>query len=330
MTELEDILKGTSRAFYLSLAVLPAPVRAPLSLAYLIARAADTIADSPATSNRSNLDILQQFHHGLREKSRVEIIEPGLVRPAKEKETRLLEALPQLDHQLRLRPEAERESILEVVGTLVEGMIWDQALFSTASDPNRSRSGLSDSELERYTFLVAGCVGPFWSKICTLGGPNLGHLLEEDHLLTAREFGKGLQWVNILRDIPQDQLQARFYLPSLEAPAFRDRFLSQSRRALKALARATRYPLLFPFGQMRHRMSVLWPLALGLRTLEKLFLESGPRPGRRVKVPRTEVLCWVALSPFLVATDWGLRFTLDSLVTRARRALTALEEKYDC
>ena len=40
------ILKSVSRSFYLSLAVLPAAVRPAIGLAYLLARAADTIADT--------------------------------------------------------------------------------------------------------------------------------------------------------------------------------------------------------------------------------------------------------------------------------------------
>lgn len=40
------LLRDVSRSFYLSLRALPPPVRGPLSLAYLLARAADTFADS--------------------------------------------------------------------------------------------------------------------------------------------------------------------------------------------------------------------------------------------------------------------------------------------
>ena len=38
-----DILKGVSRSFYLTLRVLPAELREPIVLAYLLARAADTL-----------------------------------------------------------------------------------------------------------------------------------------------------------------------------------------------------------------------------------------------------------------------------------------------
>src|SRR2546427_10732394 len=43
---LGDLLRQVSRSFYLSLAVLPRPLREPIGLAYMLARAADTVADT--------------------------------------------------------------------------------------------------------------------------------------------------------------------------------------------------------------------------------------------------------------------------------------------
>ncbi|SVA95754.1 uncharacterized protein METZ01_LOCUS148608, partial [marine metagenome] len=45
-TELDAILEGTSRSFYLSLKELPSGVRSQVGLLYLLARTSDTIADS--------------------------------------------------------------------------------------------------------------------------------------------------------------------------------------------------------------------------------------------------------------------------------------------
>ncbi len=42
---LNDLLKRTSRSFYLTLRVLPAAVRPQIGLAYLLARTTDTVAD---------------------------------------------------------------------------------------------------------------------------------------------------------------------------------------------------------------------------------------------------------------------------------------------
>ena len=43
---LHDLLKRVSRSFYLTLTVLPRTIRTQIGLAYLFARAADTIADT--------------------------------------------------------------------------------------------------------------------------------------------------------------------------------------------------------------------------------------------------------------------------------------------
>src|SRR5438876_11928465 len=43
---LGDLLRQVSRSFYLSLAILPRPLREPIGLAYLLARAAATVADT--------------------------------------------------------------------------------------------------------------------------------------------------------------------------------------------------------------------------------------------------------------------------------------------
>ena len=53
---LQDVLKGVSRSFYLSLRVLPKSLREPVGLAYILARAADTISDQRAGSTVARLE----------------------------------------------------------------------------------------------------------------------------------------------------------------------------------------------------------------------------------------------------------------------------------
>ncbi|MBH0201843.1 MAG: squalene/phytoene synthase family protein [Nitrospira sp.] len=50
-TLLRDLLKQVSRLFYTTLVVVPANVRDQVGLAYLFARAADTIADTELISH---------------------------------------------------------------------------------------------------------------------------------------------------------------------------------------------------------------------------------------------------------------------------------------
>src|ERR1035437_10292709 len=58
---LGNLLKNVSRSFYLTLHVLPATLRTPVGLAYLLARAADTIADTQIIPSQQRLDLLLTF-----------------------------------------------------------------------------------------------------------------------------------------------------------------------------------------------------------------------------------------------------------------------------
>ena len=323
--ELNAILKGTSRAFYLSLAVLPPAARAPLSLAYMLARAADTVADAPANEQFDRESALGQLRQAILSLSESEWTSPSELSPDIEKERKLLLAVPDLLRILQSRPDSEAVPIRNVVSTLIDGMIWDQVHFPTHGGVV-SEGGLSDQELEQYTYLVAGCVGPFWSKICALSHPSLVHLGDPRIEEQAIEFGKGLQWVNILRDVPKDQSASRYYLPDLARGDFRERLSRHLRRALEALKNASTYPALFPVSAVRHRLAVFWLLALAYRTLERLLQDGGPRPDRRSKVPRWEVFLWLALGPLVVVSKSGLRYILNLLAARVEQALKAWED----
>src|SRR5207247_8350548 len=71
----------------------------------------------------------------------------------------------------------------------------------------------TDEELDDYTYRVAGCVGEFWTRMCC------AHLYQQERIdepilmKNGVRFGKGLQLVNILRDIAADLRQGRCYLP---------------------------------------------------------------------------------------------------------------------
>src|SRR5438876_12001064 len=64
---LGDLLRDTSRSFYLSLTILPRPLREPIGLAYLLARAADTVADTrliARTERLAHLETLRAAFEG--------------------------------------------------------------------------------------------------------------------------------------------------------------------------------------------------------------------------------------------------------------------------
>src|SRR5258706_6701884 len=57
--QLDSLLKQVARTFYLTLRILPRPVRWRVGLAYLLARATDTVADTSAVPIEDRLEKLR-------------------------------------------------------------------------------------------------------------------------------------------------------------------------------------------------------------------------------------------------------------------------------
>jgi farnesyl-diphosphate farnesyltransferase len=137
--------------------------------------------------------------------------------------------------------------------------------------------------------------------MCQAHVPGLEKLRIEDGV----RFGQGLQLVNILRDVGEDQRRGRQYLPSLdEFPLWLD-------RAGQHLDAGWRYTRAIPAEQKRLRLACVWPIWIGLKTLARLR-RSGPGP--RVKVSRAEVY-WILLESSLIA---GNDAALDEVYGRLR------------
>src|ERR1700744_6508941 len=69
--QLDEILSKVSRSFYLSLAILPRAMRTQLSDAYLVARAADTIADTKLVKAARRIELLDGMRRTLNDPARI-------------------------------------------------------------------------------------------------------------------------------------------------------------------------------------------------------------------------------------------------------------------
>ena len=117
---LSKVLKRVSRSFYLSLRVLPSPIREPVGLAYLLARTADTIADTTALPSADRLERLIDFRGQVRgEKAPKPITN---LTKANGDEHLLLWAVPETLALLEASAWEDQERIRSVVTTLTEGI----------------------------------------------------------------------------------------------------------------------------------------------------------------------------------------------------------------
>ena len=64
---MQDLLKQVSRSFYLTLRVLPHSINRQLSIAYLLARAADTVADTLLVEVGRRREALLQIRKSIQE-----------------------------------------------------------------------------------------------------------------------------------------------------------------------------------------------------------------------------------------------------------------------
>ena len=303
------LLEGVSRSFYLTLKALPHGLREPLSLAYLLARAADTLADTPGIAEATKQACLTEFDRLVQTDTRDERGEQALCErlrrefvPLQEDvgEARLLERLPEAFDAYRKSPERLIVATRGVLDPIVKGQLMDIERFPV---DGKLRSLTTEDELDEYTYLVAGCVGGFWTKLCysELEGAIDPKVSEDDMLVWGIRYGKGLQLVNILRDIAKDIRMGRCYFPAEELAAH-----GLTLDAVQ-LDPAKLIPVMAPWRERcrehlecglqyldalqhkRLRYATALPLLLGIRTLTLINRADASALVQGVKVSRGEV-----------------------------------------
>lgn len=334
---LGPLLERVSRSFYLTLRVLPAPMRDPVGLAYLLARAADTIADTSLIEPARRLSLLLALRAAIQgdtsEDTRLaiaRIADEVAGRQALADEKRLLESLGAALAMLDQLAADDRAAVREIVVTLTTGMEFDLRTFP--SEDSGVIVALADAAaLDRYTYLVAGCVGEFWTKMTCAHLP--GTFAEPPEVVIARgvRFGKALQLTNILRDCPKDLRIGRCYLPTqmlerhgltpdaLLAPdaSMRARpvLVELMATALAHYRAAADYTFSIPRLSMRLRLACLWPILIGLDTLRLLAAnDAWLDPAKISKVRRNDVYRFVAGSTAAVCFDGVLRSWMQRMV----------------
>lgn len=300
-------LKPVSRSFYLSIRFLPRRIRATVAVAYLLARASDTIADATRLPADVRLEALQLFPETMRrdEAGFLDLVRECARHQQTHGEKVLLEVLPRILEAARKLPEGHRRLVEEVLQKILRGQSLDLVRFETGSGGVHALQ--TDDELEEYTYLVAGCVGEFWTRLCLLEWPRYGDLPAPELVDLGIRFGKGLQLINVLRDAGSDLQLGRCYLPVAAAPErLRTEpdlgagvYRSWLDRAIQQLEAAWTYT-----GHIRPRavrFACALPALIGIRTLRRLT--HAPPFWRGVKVSRREVYALAALA--LTAALWA-------------------------
>lgn len=303
-SELDSILEGTSRSFYLSLKELPKAIRPQVSLLYMLARTSDTIADSEEREENL-LEVLEsynEFAQGL-------TTEPPEMKALSElqsnkSEASLIRDVGGIVSKIEEFSETDQAEIRRCLGVIISGQILDLQRFSPEDESILALE--SDEELDDYAYRVAGSVGEFWTRM------SLNHLFrfkeenkETELFEQGVRFGKALQMINILRDIPADLSLGRCYIPStrlaesglvpkdLLKPTSMDSFRLLYNEYLdltdEYLISAIQYIEMIPHSQFRLRGACMLPVIIGKRTVSMLRGKNVLDPSNRIKIGRSEI-----------------------------------------
>ncbi len=316
-----------ARSFYLTLRIAPRQIRQQVTLAYFIARAADTIADTGAVRGSERFRCLGELKKCLtEEKFSTKPVEAIASRISSVQTTRLekdlindLPALLAAHHQLAA-PDRERANRL--LGTLMDGMLFDLTRFPPDS---RDNPGALESreELRHYAYMVAGVVGEYWTEMLAAHFPILTSLDLAEMTRLGVALGRGLQLINILRDLPRDLANGRCYLPANDlaraglSPAellkpecqrrVKPLFLEIARLAESELGSGIGYLRFIPSLMIRNRLAVALPMLIGAATLRELRTIANPLDPRQVtKITRSEVYRILLLSLATAPSNRGI------------------------
>jgi farnesyl-diphosphate farnesyltransferase len=340
-TLLGPLLKSVSRSFYLTLRILPSGMREPVGLAYLLARAADTIADTSLIAPEKRLQLLLSFQEQVKkspDEAKLKGIADEVVQQQKNSgEEVLLGSLKPALSLLQQFDEADREAIRGIVSTLTEGMEFDLRTFPDESS-GRIVALQKFEELDWYTYMVAGCVGEFWTKM-TYSHAALKLSVTQDAMIERGvRLGKALQMTNVLRDCGKDLRIGRCYLPESMLAELslspQDLLLTKNSKpaqpvlfrlvgvALENYYEGLNYASALPGLSVRLRLACLWPIMIGLETLLLLVQnENWLDPEDQSKVSREKVYRLILRSFPMAVSNKAIYEWSEELIERIKEQM---------
>jgi len=181
-----QVLKETSRTFYIPITLLKRDLRLTVGSAYLCMRAIDEIEDHETMDSGVKETLLRKIKQLLLQNTFDEATYKELIQPYK---NMLPEVTIRLGDWLTICPKEIVNEVKESTAEMADGM---------ADWVKRNWIIKTKEDLDNYTYYVAGLVGVMLSRIWKwYDGTETSHE-------KAIGFGRGLQAVNILRNQHED------------------------------------------------------------------------------------------------------------------------------
>ncbi len=292
----------------------------------MLARAGDTIADTELAPREARLGLLSELRgvlsggSGAAEAVAALAAPPSLTAGATERaEAALLCRIEPLLERFRGLSPPERAEVATVVDRLLATMQGELAFF-----PAGQLVALSDAAaLTAYTEGIAGCVGVFWTRLLVRHRWVVSPAAQVALEVAGRRYGRALQLVNILRDLPRDLRRGVCFLPADELAAvglepadlldpgagelLAPLLARWESRAWCGLLGGLVYTTRLPRWAISLRLATALPAALGLATLRELRAsERRLDPTHKISVSRGALRRIVARTALACCTPRGL------------------------
>ncbi len=280
-------LEKVSRTFTMSIRILPPNLRNYVGHSYIICRFLDTIEDAKnltvskkhealdlaikSIRNYKNIDEAAHSESYFTELSKT-------IQSDKEWDIVLLKNSKKIFESLFTFP----ENIIEIIQTWTIEMAEGMKKYAFGEDKPEVSLKNKD-EFEEYTYYVAGTVGKLLSDLYTQKNYYMSEKTEKILKENDIQFGKALQYVNILKDSREDIEEERCFIPlsllekydiTTETMFKKENLASLEKvygeliiDAKKYLKNATLYIKTIPLWNWRIRLFCIWPVSLAYKTL---------------------------------------------------------------
>ena len=269
-----EMLRAVSRTFALSIEKLPPVLREAVTIAYLLFRISDCIEDHATISPDRKAQLLRLWGDILNGTTPAGNLTAELEDlDSTDPEVYVARHADRVMEYLKDQPQQLREIISTHAHDTAEGMArWQEQgpIIKT------------EEEMDDYMHQVAGRVGYLVTDIFSWYSPGVREK-REALIPLGREFGLGLQTVNIIRGLRKDYERGWVFVPltflksqGLSHDSF---FKSSSRpqalavidllieKANRHLNGGLTYITLLPRNDRHIRLSCIWPLLFAVKTL---------------------------------------------------------------
>lgn len=270
----KSLLRTASRTFALGIERLPGILCEATTIAYLLLRVSDYLEDNEDMETDQKVILLNTWVNVLREEEKVETLTAQITQAdTANPDAIVAQQAKEILQHLRSLPFDVQEIIVRHVIHSTQGMArWTQ------KGPNVA----DEKELDDYMFEVAGRVGYLVTQLFAWYSITIRRK-EAEIMPLAREFGLGLQTVNVIRGLREDFERGWVYVPAkylhdlgltkeqLFDTQHRERALQVldmlTEKAERHLQEALKYVKSLPWWQHGIRLGCIFPLMFAIRTL---------------------------------------------------------------